>query len=141
MAESSDAQLKLLVEGSSAPVSIPIFHGYYDHWSVLMENFMRQRKLWRLVDEGIPTTTQVNQQVATFSTVVAEGRQQTEAQRKREEELRQRVEQLKEDDLKVKNFLFQAIHRTIMETILDKSSSKSIWDFMKQKYQGTNLDQ
>jgi len=29
-------------------------------------------------------------------------------------------------DLKAKNYLFQAIDRTIMETILDKESSKSI---------------
>lgn len=45
MADSSAAQLKLLAEGSSAPVSIPIFDGYSDHWSMLMENFLRQRKL------------------------------------------------------------------------------------------------
>lgn len=37
----------------------------------------------------------------------------------------------------MKNYLFQAIDRTILETILDKESSKSIWDLMKQKYQGT----
>lgn len=40
-------------------------------------------------------------------------------------------------DLKVKNYLFQAIDRTIMETILNKESSKSIWDLMAQKYQGS----
>ncbi|XP_062013843.1 uncharacterized protein LOC133730232 [Rosa rugosa] len=40
-------------------------------------------------------------------------------------------------DLKVKNYLFQAIDRTIMETILDKETAKGIWDSMKQKYQGS----
>lgn len=40
-------------------------------------------------------------------------------------------------DLKVKNYLFQAIDRSIMETILNKESAKSIWDSMKQKYQGS----
>jgi len=39
--------------------------------------------------------------------------------------------------LKVKNFLFQAIDREILETILDKRTSKAIWDSMKQKYQGS----
>ncbi|XP_004309334.1 PREDICTED: uncharacterized protein LOC101314043 [Fragaria vesca subsp. vesca] len=104
MAEASSTQLKLLAESNSAPVSIPLFDGYYDHWSELMENFIRSRKLWHLIETGVPTPVQVREQVATFSTVVAEGRQQTEAQRKREEDLRQRVEQMKEDDLKVKNF-------------------------------------
>ncbi|KAL6223087.1 hypothetical protein ACLB2K_006477 [Fragaria x ananassa] len=103
-----------------------------------MENFIRSRKLWNLIEVGVPTLVQVGEQVNTFSTVVAEGRQQTEAQRKREEDLRQRVEQIKENDLKVKNFLFQAINMTIMDTILDRSSSKSIWDSMKQKYHGSS---
>lgn len=40
-------------------------------------------------------------------------------------------------DLKVKNYLFQAIDRSILETILKKETSKDIWDSMKQKYQGT----
>ncbi|XP_004296186.1 PREDICTED: uncharacterized protein LOC101313786 [Fragaria vesca subsp. vesca] len=129
----------MAAEGSSAPVSILIFDGYYDHWSMLMENFIISRKLWNLIEDGIPTAMQVTQQATTFSTVVAKQRQQTvETQRKQVEEQRQRIEQMKEDDLKLKNYLFQAIHRTIMETILDKSSSKSIWDSMKKKYHGTN---
>jgi len=45
--------------------------------------------------------------------------------------------QLQIKDLKVKNYLFQAIDRTIMETILNKGSAKSIWDSMRQKYQGS----
>jgi hypothetical protein len=40
-------------------------------------------------------------------------------------------------DLKVKNYLFQAIDRTIMETILNRSTAKDIWDSMRQKYQGS----
>ena len=40
-------------------------------------------------------------------------------------------------DLKVKNYLFQAIDRTIMETILNKETSKDIWESMKKKYQGS----
>ena len=40
-------------------------------------------------------------------------------------------------DLKVKNYLFQAIDRTIMEMILNRDFAKGIWDFMCQKYQGS----
>ena len=40
-------------------------------------------------------------------------------------------------DLKVKNYLFQAIDWTIMETILNRDIAKQIWDSMKQKYQGS----
>jgi len=47
------------------------------------------------------------------------------------------MEEAKLKDLKVKNFLFQAIDRGILETILDKGTSKAIWTSMKQKYQGS----
>ena len=40
-------------------------------------------------------------------------------------------------DLKAKNYLFQAIERPILETILCKETSKDIWDSMRKKYQGT----
>jgi hypothetical protein len=43
----------------------------------------------------------------------------TEAQRKK-------LEELKLKDLKVKNYLFQTIDRTILETILKKNTSKQI---------------
>ncbi|KAG6526041.1 hypothetical protein ZIOFF_016016 [Zingiber officinale] len=44
-------------------------------------------------------------------------------------------------DLKAKNYLFQAIDRSILETILCKNTAKDIWDSMKKKYQEcyTNL--
>ncbi|GAU47763.1 hypothetical protein TSUD_193000 [Trifolium subterraneum] len=41
-------------------------------------------------------------------------------------------------DLKVKNYLFQAIDRSILETILTRETSKDIWDAMKRKYQGSS---
>ncbi|RVW63624.1 Retrovirus-related Pol polyprotein from transposon TNT 1-94 [Vitis vinifera] len=59
----------------------------------------------------------------------AEGIEPTEAQQKA-------IADHKLKDLKVKNYLFQAIDRNIMETILNKES-KHIWDSMKQKYQGS----
>ena len=94
--------------------AIPRFDGHYDFWSMTMENFLRSKELWQLVEDGIPTL----------------GTTPTEAQRRTASEA-----QLK--DLKVKNFLFQAIDREILETILDKSTSQAIWKSMQQKYQGS----
>ena len=37
-------------------------------------------------------------------------------------------------DLKAKNYLFQAIDRSILKTIPSKETSKQIWDSMKKKY-------
>lgn len=39
-----------------------------------------------------------------------------------------RLDELRLKDLKVKNYLFQSIDRTILETILKKDTSKRIWD-------------
>ena len=39
-------------------------------------------------------------------------------------------------DLKVKNYLFQAIDRTVLDTILKKNTAKEIWDAMKKKFEG-----
>lgn len=47
------------------------------------------------------------------------------------------VEDSKLKDLKVKNYLFQAIDRGIIETILKKDTAKDIWDSMRLKYQGS----
>jgi hypothetical protein len=47
------------------------------------------------------------------------------------------IEDAKLKDLKAKNYLFQVIHRWVMETILNKDTIKSIQDSLKQKYQGT----
>ncbi|RVW84102.1 hypothetical protein CK203_040603 [Vitis vinifera] len=60
----------------------------------------------------------------------AEGIESTEAQQKA-------IADHKLKDLKVKNYLFQAIDRNIMEIILNKETGKHIWDSMKQKYQGS----
>ncbi|XP_042450656.1 uncharacterized protein LOC122035309 [Zingiber officinale] len=93
--------------------AIPKFDGYYDHWSMLMENFLRSKEYWDLVETRIP--------------VAVEGVELTEAQGKL-------FADQKLKDLKVKNYLFQAIDRTIMKTILNKDTAKHIWDSMKQKF-------
>ncbi|GKV28744.1 hypothetical protein SLEP1_g37756 [Rubroshorea leprosula] len=94
--------------------AIPRFDGHYDHWSMLMENFLRSKEYWNVVESGVAEPT------AGMS----------EAQKAE-------LEALKLKDLKAKNYLFQAIDRTILETILCKDTSKQIWDSMKKKYQGT----
>jgi hypothetical protein len=96
--------------------SIPKFDGHYDHWSMLMENFLRSKEYWSLVEHGIPAA--------------AEEADLTEGQRRV-------IEDQKLKDLKAKNYLFQAIDRSILETILNKDLLKNIWDSLKQKYQGT----
>jgi len=80
-----------------------------------MENFLKSKEYWSIVDSGIPELT--------------EGVVLTNAQRTEREGL-----QLK--DLKAKNFLFQAIDRSILETILCKDTSKHIWDSMKRSIKG-----
>ena len=69
-----------------------------------------------MVENGIPAT--------------AKGIEPTEAQQKA-------IADHKLKDLKLKNYLFQAIDRNIMETILNKETGKHIRDSMKQKYQGS----
>ena len=66
---------------------------------------MQSKEYWSIIKNGIPTA--------------AEGTQLHEATLK---------------DMKAKNYLFQAIDRSILETILNKETAKSIWDSLKQKY-------
>ena len=33
--------------------AIPRFDGHYDHWSMLIENFLRSKEYWGLVENGI----------------------------------------------------------------------------------------
>ncbi|CAL9001160.1 unnamed protein product [Prunus brigantina] len=103
-------------ENSYVQPAIPKFDGHYDHWSMLMENFLGSKEYWSLVENGIPA--------AAGEADLIEGQ-------------RKAIEDQKLKDLKAKNYLFQAIDRSILETILNKDISKNIWDSLKQKYQGT----
>ena len=94
--------------------SIPKFDGDYDHWKMVMENLLRSKEYWKVVEEGY-----------------AELREQpTATQQKNYEENRLK-------DLKARNYLFQSIDRSILKTITKKETSKQIWDAMKVKYQGS----
>jgi len=95
---------------------IPNFDGHYDHGAKLMENFFRSKEFWHLVENGI---------VDVSNTADAS-----------EEEIRL-MEQQRLKDQKIKNYLYQAIDREILDTIMNDDTSKHIWDSMKQKFQGS----
>jgi hypothetical protein len=40
-------------ESNFVQPSIPRFVGHYDHWSMLMENFLRSKEYWQVVESGI----------------------------------------------------------------------------------------
>ncbi|KAE8676824.1 proline-rich receptor-like protein kinase PERK4-like [Hibiscus syriacus] len=96
--------------------AIPRFDGHSDHWSMLMENFLRSKEYLPIVESGIQATT---------PNAVLTDTQKTE------------LEGRKLKDLKAKNYLFQEIDRPILEIILSKETSKDIWDSMKKKYEGS----
>ncbi|XP_070669034.1 uncharacterized protein [Malus domestica] len=89
-------------ENSFVQPAIPRLDRHYDHWSMLMENFLRSKEYWNLVEVGI--------------TAAAGGSDSSEAQKKT-------LDELKLKDLKAKNYLFQAINRSILETILKKDTA------------------
>ncbi|PNY16541.1 retrovirus-related Pol polyprotein from transposon TNT 1-94 [Trifolium pratense] len=101
-------------ESKHSQSRVPKFDGHYDHWSMIMENLIRSKELWSSIEEGV-TVAPVN--------ATAEEIQATNASKLK--------------DLKVKNYLFQSIDRSILDTIHDRNSSKSIWDAMRWKYQGS----
>lgn len=110
----------MATEGSSSGFvqpAIPKLDGHYDHWSLLMENFLRSKEYWGLIEEGIP-------EVRDETTL-------TDAQLKARNELKLK-------DLKAKNYLYQAIDRVVLKTILKKDTSKDIWGSLKKKYQGNS---
>ena len=81
-----------------------------------MENFLLSKEYWSIVESGIQTPA---------SNTALSDAQKTE------------LEGRKLKDLKAKNYLFQAIDRPILETVLSKETSKDIWDSMKKKYEGS----
>jgi len=109
----------MVTENGFVQPAIPKLDGHYDHWAMLMENFLRSKEYWSLIENGIPAAV--------------EGVELTKGQKKA-------IEDQKLKDLKAKNYLFQAIDRSVLEIVLNKDTAKSIWDSLKQKYQGTTRD-
>ncbi|XP_073264776.1 uncharacterized protein [Populus alba] len=75
-------------EGHFVQPAIPRFDGHYDHWSMLMENFLRSKEYWCLIETGFEEPALGEQPLS------------------------------------------------ILETILEKDTSKKIWESMKTKYEG-----
>lgn len=98
---------------------IPHFDGlHYDHWSELMENLLRAKGLWSLIKEGVKEPT--------AGTVLTNEQQE-------------QLESRRLQDHKEKHYLFRAIDRVVFEQILDRSTSKIIWDSLKNKFGGNEL--
>ncbi|GAU23832.1 hypothetical protein TSUD_379940 [Trifolium subterraneum] len=81
---------------------------------MLMENLIRSKELWELIEVGV--------------TVAPENATLDQLQAAAASKLK---------DLKVKNYFFQSIDRSILETILDRDTSRSIWEATRRKYQGS----
>ncbi|XP_071708307.1 uncharacterized protein [Rutidosis leptorrhynchoides] len=96
---------------------IPHFDGHYDHWSELMENLIRAKGLWHIIEQGV-----IEPKV---------GATLTEAQQKLLDTNRTKYYQ-------VKHLLFQALDQEVFEQILDRRSSKIIWESMKAKFGGNS---
>ena len=93
---------------------IPHFDGlHYDHWSELMENLLRAKGLWSMIEIGYQEP---------IETAVLT------------EEQLELLQNSKTNDHKVKHYLFRAIHRLVFEEILDRRTSKIVWDPLKRKY-------
>ena len=67
-----------------------------------MENFLHSKEYWHILENGVP--------------VVVEGTALTEARAKV-------IVDIKLKDLRAKNYLFQAIDHSILETILHKDTA------------------
>ena len=103
-----------MAEGTNF-LSIPKFDRDYDHWSMLMENLLRSKEYWSIVEKGYTEPDDIEALPATQ---------------------RKSLEDQKLKDLKAKNYLFHSIDKSILKTIIQKDTSKQLWDSMKRKYQG-----
>jgi hypothetical protein len=83
--------------------AIPKFDGYYEHWAMLMENLLRSKEYWSLIENGV--------------TVAPANATAEQIRIANDSKLR---------DLKVKNYLFQSIDRAILETILVRDSAERV---------------
>ena len=106
---------KVMAAEKDAMLSIPKFDGDYEYWAMLMENLLRSKEWWHLVETGYTEPGRGE---------ILSGAQRTT------------LAELKLNDLKVKNYLFAAIDRTTLKTITEKNTTKQLWDSMKTRFQG-----
>lgn len=102
-------------EANFVSASIPKFDDDYDHWSMVMENLLRSKEYWVVVESGYNQPTSMDGMTPTQ---------------------KQNLEEMKLKDLEAKNYLFQSLDKSILKTITQKKTSKQLWDSMKMKCQG-----
>ena len=85
-------------------LSIPKFDGDYDHWSMLMENLLRSKEYWSIIENGYNEPDDME-----TLTVVQ----------------RKALEDQKLKDLRAKNYLFNSIEKSILKTIIQKDIPSS----------------
>nr|XP_017233763.1 PREDICTED: uncharacterized protein LOC108207844 [Daucus carota subsp. sativus] len=102
--------------GNFTAPAVPKFDGDYDHWSLLMENLLRSKEYWSVIDPGFDDLKGIETPNATQKAA---------------------LEEAKLKDLKAKNYMFQSIDKTTLKTITQKETAKQLWDSMKVKYKGS----
>ncbi|KAI5411909.1 hypothetical protein KIW84_056832 [Lathyrus oleraceus] len=81
---------------------------------MVMENLLRSKEYWIVVESGYNRLTSMDGM--------------TPMQK-------QNLEEMKLEDLKAKNYLFESLDKSILKTITQKDTSKRLWDSMKMKCQ------
>ncbi|CAA7019223.1 unnamed protein product [Microthlaspi erraticum] len=102
--------------GSFTTPAVPKFDGDYDHWSLIMENLLRSKEYWCIIQPGFEDLRSIETP--------------TPAQQRA-------LDEAKLKDLKAKNYLFQSIDKTTLKTITQKETAKQLWESMKIKHQGS----
>lgn len=82
---------------------------------MLMETLLRSKELWHLEEVGYDKSDK--------DVVINEAE-------------KAKLADLRLKNLKVKNYLFATIDKTILNTILQKNTAKELWDAMKEKVKG-----
>jgi hypothetical protein len=102
--------------GSFTTPCVPKFNGDYDHWSLIMENLLRFKEYWSVIQSGFEEP---------------KGNEVIDAAQQKA------IDDARLKDLKAKNYLFQSIDKSILKTITQKETAKQLWDSMKVKCQGS----
>ncbi|XP_074327355.1 uncharacterized protein LOC141665271 [Apium graveolens] len=111
--------------GNFTTPCVPKFDGDYDNWSLIMENLLRSKEYWSVIESGIEKAKE-NEATSKDS--------QNEATKKAQQKA---FDEARLKDLKAKNYLFQSIDKSILKTITHKETAKQLWESMKVRYQGS----
>ena len=52
---SKSVAVRMATESNFVQPAIPKLDSHYDHWCMLMENFLRSKEYWNLIEQGILT--------------------------------------------------------------------------------------